>query len=93
MAVTNQFGVSGQTDVMVTDHNGTIGTYWVLNAGNWNGPVVISPGGYAPAGGGLAAGNQFGIADQTDVFATGTSGATTVFWVDNAGNWAGPQNV
>jgi hypothetical protein len=38
----------------------------------------------------LAATNQVGIPNQTDVFFVDNTGATQVMWVQGAGTWFGP---
>ena len=68
-------------------------TAWVTGAGNWHGPLGITPGGTAPAGAGLGVSNQFGIPNQTDVFVVANGGATQVSWVDGAGGWNGPMST
>ncbi len=93
IATSNQFGLGGQTDVFVIDNSGAMTVSWVTNAGAWSGPARISAIGVFPAGGGVAASNQFGIANQTDVFAVDVHGALTVSWVVSAGNWNGPAPI
>jgi hypothetical protein len=93
LAASNQFGISNQTDVFVVGNNGAVQVVWVQGQGAWNGPLVISPGGVAPTGAGLAASNQFGISNQTDVFVVAVDGATRVVWVQGAGAWNGPLAI
>jgi hypothetical protein len=91
LTVSSQFGIPNQTDVFVLGSDGAIRVLWVDGAGAWNGPMPLSPTGVAPSGSGLAASNQFGIPDQTDVFVVGSDGAIRVLWVDGAGAWNGPS--
>ena len=46
-----------------------------------------------PARAGLAASQQFGWPDQTDVFVVGSDGTLNVFWATGAGGWNGPQPI
>jgi sugar lactone lactonase YvrE len=93
LAASNQFGIPNQTDVFVTDNTGTVDVLWVDSAGAWNGPLGISPGGLGSSGAPLAASNQFGIPNQTDVFLVDTSGTLKVLWVDDTGRWNGPLAI
>ena len=86
----NQFGIGNQTDVFVIDNNGALNVSWVVGGGNWSGPVPISSPGFFPAGAALTTSNQFGIGNQTDVFAIDNTGTLSVFWVVGGGNWSGP---
>ncbi len=92
VAPSNQFGISNQTDVFVVGTNGAAQVVWVQGQGAWLGPLSISPTGMAPAGAGVAASNQFGISNQTDVFVVGNNG-TQVMWVEGQGSWLGPMAI
>jgi len=46
--------------------------------------------GYYPAGAGIAASQQFGAGNQTDVFSVNGSGQLDLNFVDSAGEWQGP---
>jgi hypothetical protein len=78
-------------DVFLVDKNGRLNVFWVDNAGAWNGPGKIGPAGNAAPGASVAASQQFGISNQTDVFLIDKNGQLNVFWVDSAGAWNGPQ--
>nr|WP_232460145.1 hypothetical protein [Burkholderia ubonensis] len=93
VAASNQFGLSDQTDVFGVDRNGALHVAWVNGAGGWNGPAPISPPGLFPPGAAIAASNQFGLSDQTDVFVVGSNGALHVAWVNGAGGWNGPAPI
>jgi hypothetical protein len=93
IAVSQQFGAVNQTDVFVVDQAGQLNVFWVNNAGAWGGPVGIGPAGFAPAGAAIAASQQFGAVNQTDVFVVDKAGQLNVFWVNNAGAWAGPLGI
>ena len=79
--------------MFVVGNNGATQVSWVAGGGNWGGPLAIGPGGLAPAGARLAASNQFGLPNQTDVFVFDNSGATDVMWVVGGGNWGGPMAI
>jgi hypothetical protein len=93
LAVSPQYGIPNQTDVFVVANNGATQVQWVQGAGQWNGPLAISPASFAPAGSHLAASQQFGISDQTDVFVVAKNGGMQVFWVDDSGDWHGPLGI
>jgi hypothetical protein len=88
-----QFGVPNQTDVFTVAASGAVEVRWVDGAGAWNGPLAITPPGLAPAGAHLAASNQFGIPNQTDVLVVANGGAMQVIWVQGAGRWNGPLGI
>jgi hypothetical protein len=90
LAASPQFGVANQTDVFAVGNDGTARVIWVDGGGGWKGPLGISPAGMAPAGAGLAASPQFGVADQTDVFAVAEDAVPEVLSVHGAGRWGGP---
>jgi hypothetical protein len=64
----------------------------VQSAGAWHAPLAITPSGNAPKGAHLAASNQFGIGNQTDVFVVDNTGFTQVSWVQT-GAWQGPLRI
>jgi hypothetical protein len=92
VAASQQFGLS-QTDVFVVDNNGQLNVFWVDNAGAWQGPEKIGPSHAFNPGCPLAASQQFGLSNQTDVFLIDTNGQLNVFWVDGAGVWQGPGKI
>ncbi len=93
-AASQQFGANEQTDVFVVDQNGQLNVFWVNGAGTWQGPQPIGPAhAGSHAGIGLAASQQFGASQQTDVFLVGNTGQVNVFWVNGTGAWRGPQLV
>jgi hypothetical protein len=94
VAVTQHFGVPNRTDVFVVGNNGQVNMFWVIGdgvggtlPGGWNGPVTIGPVGFAPPGASLAASQQFGTTDQTDVFVVGSNGQLNVLWAVGTGDW------
>jgi GH25 family lysozyme M1 (1,4-beta-N-acetylmuramidase) len=90
LATSNQFGLPSQTDVFGVGGNGTSRVSWVVGSGTWNGSMPITAG-IAPDGSDLSASQQFGIANQTDVFLVGNDGSKHVSWVQGDGSWMGPQ--
>jgi hypothetical protein len=93
LAVSPQFGVPDQMDVFLVDNKGALNVAWLVNGGSWNAPVAISPPGYFPRKAAVAVSNQYGIADQTDVFAIDRDGALNVAWVVGGGVWNGPVRI
>jgi hypothetical protein len=93
IAATQQFGALNQTDVFVVDKNGQLNVFWVQGAGAWSNPLKIGPTGNAPSGAALAVSQQFGAANQTDVFLIDKNGQLNVFWVEGAGVWNGPVKI
>jgi hypothetical protein len=93
LAASNQFGIGNQTDVFVVGNDGTSRVSWVAGGGHWQGPLSITPSGTAPPGAPLAASNQFGVPNQTDVFVVGNDGGRRVSWVGGGGQWQGPKGV
>jgi hypothetical protein len=80
-------------DIHLVDNKGQLNVFWVNNAGAWGGPQGIGPTGFAPEGAAVAASQQFGAVNQTDVFVVDQAGQLNVFWVNNAGAWGGPQAI
>jgi len=98
VAASQQFGSGDgkQTDVFVVDKNGTLNVFWVEGPPlefEWKGPLAISGKNFAPPGAFIAASQQFGSTDQTDVFVVDNSGTLTVCWVNGAGKWKGPKTL
>jgi hypothetical protein len=93
VVASNQFGVNNQTDVFAVGANGQLHVAWVNGGGAWNGPIGIGPAGVFPPGAGVGASNQFGVNNQTDVFAIGANGQLQVAWVNGGGAWNGPIGI
>jgi hypothetical protein len=93
VAASNQFGVSNQTDLFTVNSAGAMTVRWIVAGSTWQGPNVISPNGTYPPGAAVAASNQFGVANQTDVFAVNDSGALTVSWIVVGSTWQGPSAI
>jgi hypothetical protein len=93
IAVSRHFGAD-QTDVFVVDRNGQLNVFSVQGAGNWsNQPVVMSAKEFAVPGAPLAASQQFGAKNQTDVFLVDKSGQLNLFWAEGMGDWNGPKPI
>jgi hypothetical protein len=86
-AASQHFGANQQTNVFVVDQSGQLNTFWTEGTGGWNGPVPIGPPGSAPSRACLAASQQFGAYEQTDVFLVDSKGRLNVFFVQNANPW------
>lgn len=93
IAVCQHFGNSNQTDVFAVDNDGQLIMFWVQGAGNWNGPVKIGPKNFAVPGAPVAASQQFGANQRTDVFLVDKNGTLHLFWTDGAGLWNGPKQL
>jgi len=93
VAASPQYGVPNQTDVFAIGNNGQLHVFWVEGGGTWNGPVGLGPVGLFPPGAALTASNQYGVPNQTDVFAIGDNGQLQVFWVEGGGAWSGPGGI
>jgi hypothetical protein len=93
IAVSPQFGAD-QTDVFLVDKNGTLNLFWVQGAGNWSEqPILISAKDFAVPGAPVAASQQFGAKNQTDVFLVDKNGSLNLFWVEGSGAWNGPKPI
>src|SRR5207253_2178656 len=85
--------IPDQTDVFVVGDNGAVEVSWVRGAGQWSGPLATTPMSTSPPGAELTSSQQFGTANQTDVFVVGDNGAVDVSWVQAAGTWHGPLAI
>jgi hypothetical protein len=93
LAVSQQFGANQQTDVFFLDKNGQLNVFWVNGTSAWGGPEKIGPTSIGRPGSFLAASQQFGANEQTDVFLFDQNGQLNVFWVNGAGGWGGPEKI
>jgi hypothetical protein len=92
IAATKRFGADQQTGVFLVDQHGQLQAFWVSATGV-NGPVAIGAKGFARKGAPLAASQQFGAGDQTDVFVFDTNGQLHVFWARGSGDLNGPVKI
>ncbi len=90
--MSQQFGADQQTDVFFIDKNGLLNVCWVNGAGQWQGPesIRLRPPIAGVSGGFLAASQQFGAIQQTDVFLVDRQGQLNIFSVNAAQPWQGP---
>lgn len=79
--------------MFTVDSTGALNVSWVDGSGAWLGPVRISTQTYTPPGNAVAASNQFGVANQTDVLGVDNTGALNVSWVNGGGAWQGPVRI
>ncbi len=93
VAASNRFGIPTQTDVFAVSWAGALTVSSSIGGGAWSGPNYVTGIGAFPSGAPLAVSNQFGLPDQTDVFAIDCEGALTVTWVGGDGNWNGPSRI
>ncbi len=88
-----QFGCLNQTDAIVVDNTGLLNLFWAENNGSWNGPVTIGFPGFTPPGSKIAASQQFGGNNQTDLFCVSNAGWTNCAFVQSNGAWGGPEAI
>jgi hypothetical protein len=105
IAVSPRFGVAQQINVFVVDQNGQLYAFSVehragLHAGLVWRATPIGPGldpdsgaPFALPASPVAVSQQFGAADQTDVFVVDITGGLNVFWANGDGGWSGPQQL
>jgi len=102
IAVSQGLGTNDQTDVFLIDRSGQLNVFSVDSSGQWSGPVTVGPQNVAPSGAPLAASQQFGVPNQTDVFVmnqtgnqNGASGQgwPTVIWSTGPNQWNGPKEL
>jgi hypothetical protein len=82
-----------QTDALSITTGGGLQVAWVDGGGGWQGPAPIGPAGRFAPNAGLAISPQFGINNQTDVFAVDTGGQLNVAYVDGGAPWAAPIRI
>jgi hypothetical protein len=108
LAVSQRFGVQGQVDAYAVDQSGQLHVFSLVDLkgeGNIPGVAVwvggtIGPGAdpisgapFNNPGAQIAVSQQFGVADQTDVFVVDYLGALNVFWVLGNDSWNGPLRI
>jgi hypothetical protein len=93
IAASRRFGAD-QTDVFVVDKKGQLSMFWVQGAGSWSKePVLIGGRDFAVPGAPVAASQHFGAKNRTDVFLVDKNGTLSLFWIDGAGAWNGPESI
>lgn len=93
LACSNQFGVDGQTDVLVADVDGNLMVHWDGPDDRWNGPAALSGSGLFVPGGGVTLAQRAAIPDQTDAFAIDTTGAIKVWSAVGSGHWQATDSI
>lgn len=93
LAASRQFGGNNQIDVFLVDNNGQLVVYYSVDGGAWGGPQTIGKPNFAPNGGAVAASQQFGGTNQTDVFLISNNGQLVVFYVLGTNSWQGPNTI
>jgi hypothetical protein len=93
VAASPQYGLANQTDVFAVGTNGQLYVMWADGDDSWNNPYPIGAAGVFPPGAAVAASPQYGVPDQTDVFAVGNADQLTVTWVGKDGQWKGPATI
>ena len=81
-----------QLDAMFVDVTGAVNVLWVGGEGAWQGPVRLTRGQTAPAGGAIAMAHQTSTF-QLDAMFVDTEGAVNVMWVAGEGAWQGPVRL
>ena len=83
-----------QSDVFLVDKKGQLSMFWAQGAGSWSQePAPMSPKDFAVPGAPVAVSRRFGAKNQTDVFLVDKDGTLSLFWVEGAGAWNGPQSI
>jgi hypothetical protein len=89
LAVSQQLGAPNQTNFYAVDRAGQPVAFYVDNAGHWSSSMPLGPTGLAIRGAALAASQQFGAPNQTDLFLVAQNGQLNVLWVQGTGAGAG----
>lgn len=92
LAVSQQFG-SNQTNVYAIDRAGQLVVFYAGGGGHWSATTGLGPTGMAIRGAGLAASQQFGAQQQTDLFFVNQGGQLNTMWVEGTGAWNGPVPI
>ncbi|MFD6159350.1 hypothetical protein ACFWF7_28840 [Nocardia sp. NPDC060256] len=88
-----QYGVPDQTDVFLVGNDGRLYVFWVHGGGTWQGPMGLGPADFFPRGAVVVASPQYGVPNQTDVFAVGNDGRLYVCWIHGEDTWYGPMGL
>lgn len=93
VTASRQYGLDAQTDVFTVSHDGQLQVAWAGQAAAGNGPVGLGPVGVFPPGAAVTASPQYGLDNQTDVFAVANNGQLQVAWAAGSGGWNGPVEI
>ena len=88
LAASQRFGTPDRTDVFVVDNDGQLNEFSVHGGGAWGAAVKIGKSGQYATRSFLAASQQFGLANQTDLFIVDKNGQLNVYWAHGAGAWS-----
>jgi hypothetical protein len=88
-----RFGVANQTDVYLIGPDGGLNISSAVGGGPWSDLFGPQPGTMFQPGAAVAASPQYGLANQTDVFAVGTNGQLYVMWADGDDSWNNPYPI
>jgi hypothetical protein len=91
IAMTNQ-GSLDEVTAVVVDNSGAVNVLWVTGLGEWQGPIAITPSGFASPGASIALQNQISK-NQLSAFLVDSTGALSVLWVINKDSWEGPVPI
>jgi hypothetical protein len=92
LAVSQQFGAN-QTNLYAIDRAGQLVVFYAQGGGHWAQRLALGPICLAHPGAAIAASQQFGANNQTDVFLIDQNGQLNVFWVEGTGDWNGPVKI
>ena len=93
IAVSRQFG-DNVTDVFAIDRGGLLVVFYVSGSGHWKSTTGFGPEGFARRNAALAACQQFGAVNQTDIFVVAQNGQLNVFWIaGSTGVVSGPLAI
>jgi hypothetical protein len=92
-AVSQRIGLN-QTNLYVVDKGGQIAVFNVQGSGRWSILLPpLGPTGFAKTGACLAASQQFGANQQTNLFVVDQHGDLQTFWTEAGGAWNGPDLI
>jgi hypothetical protein len=86
-AASELFGGNSQSNVFVMGQNEQLYTFFTQGTGGWSEPIPIGPANIISSRAYLAASQQFGISNQTDVFLVDKYGRLTVFFCQAGSSW------
>jgi hypothetical protein len=89
--VSRQFGTD-QTSLFAVTRTGQLGVFSIQDKGRWKQTNMLGPIGLAHPGAPLAALQQFGAKNQTDVFLIAQNGQLNLFWAAGMGDCSFGKN-
>ena len=88
LAASQRFGTPDRTDVFVVNNTGQLTAFTVHGGGAWGPAVKIGKPGHYAIKSHISASQQFGIANQTDLFIVNQNGQLNVYWAHGSGAWS-----